>query len=109
MTKREKRLVLIGMLFGMVVAAVLYVVSRRLHESGAGDLNVVVAAHAQDTEPTTSSKDSYSASGQTVSTIQLSDQEQQQIGVQTVVLERRNLRRSLSTVAQVEQPETELA
>jgi RND family efflux transporter MFP subunit len=108
MTKREKQLVLIGMLFGMVVAAVLYVVSRRLHNSRAGDLNVVVAAHAQDTEPTTS-KESDSKSGQTLSAIQLNDQEQEQIGVQTVVLEHRNLRRSLSTVAQVEQPETELA
>jgi RND family efflux transporter MFP subunit len=109
MTRREKQLVLIGMLVGMVVAAVLYFVSRRLYDSRAGDRKVVAAAHAQDTEPTTSSKESASASDQTVSTIQLNDQEQQQIGVQTIVLERRNLRRSLSTVAQVEEPETELA
>jgi len=33
MTKREKQLVLIGMLCGMVVAAVLYIASRRLHDS----------------------------------------------------------------------------
>jgi RND family efflux transporter MFP subunit len=109
MTKREKQLVLIGLLFGMVLAALLYVVSRRLHDSRAGDLNVVVPAHAQDTELTASSKESDSASGQTVSTIQLNDQEQQQIGVQTALVQHRNMRRTLSTVAQVEQPETELA
>jgi len=108
MTKREKQLVLIGMLCGMVVAALLYIASRRLHDSGAGDLNVVAAAQAQDTEPITPSKES-SASGQTVSTIQLNDQEQQQIGVQTALVQRRNLRRTLSSVAQVEQPETGIA
>jgi len=108
MTKREKQLVLIGILCGIVVADVLYIAIRRLHDSGAGDLNVVAAAQAQDTEPITPSKES-SASGQTVSTIQLNDQEQQQIGVQTALVQRRNLRRTLSTVAQVEQAETELA
>lgn len=109
MTKREKQFVLMGMLFGLVIAAVLYVVSHRLHDGGAGDLKLVVAAQAQDSEPATSSKESESASGQTVSTLQLDDQEQQQIGVQTVKVERRNLRRTLSAVAQIEQPETELA
>jgi RND family efflux transporter MFP subunit len=109
MTKREKQFVLIGMLCGMVVAAVFYVVNRRLHDSIVGDLNVVVAAQSQDSEPTTSSKESESANGQTVSTLQLNDQEQAQIGVQTVKVERRNLQRTLSAVAQIEQPETELA
>jgi multidrug efflux pump subunit AcrA (membrane-fusion protein) len=108
MTKREKRLVLSGMLCGMVVAAVLFVAIRHLHDSGTADLNVIVPAQAQDSEPTTS-KESESAGGQTISTLQLSDQEQQQIGVQTVKVERRNFRRTLSAVAQVEQAETELA
>ena len=109
MTKREKQFVLTGILCGIVVAAVFYVINRRLHDSGAGDLNVVVAGQAQPSEPATSSKGSESARGQAVSTLQLSDQEQRQIGVQTVKVERRNLRRTLSAVAQVEQPETELA
>jgi len=109
MTKREKQLVLIGMLCGMVVAAVLYIASRRLHDSGTADLNVVVAAQAQDSEPLTSSKESENANGGTVSAVQLSEREQQQIGVQTALVQRRNLRRTLSTVAQVEQAETELA
>ncbi|MGD1081184.1 MAG: efflux RND transporter periplasmic adaptor subunit [Candidatus Sulfotelmatobacter sp.] len=108
MTKREKRLVQTGMLCGMVVAAVLFIASRRLHDSGTADLNVIVPAQAQDSEPATS-KESESAGGQTLSTLQLSDQEQQQIGVQTVKVDRRNLRRTLSAVAQVEQPETKLA
>jgi RND family efflux transporter MFP subunit len=109
MTKREKRLVLSGMLCGMVVAAVLYVVSRHLRDSRAGDLNVVVAAQAQDSEPVTSFKESEKASGETVSAVRLSEEEQQQIGVQTSLVQRRNLRRTLSAVAQVEQAETELA
>jgi RND family efflux transporter MFP subunit len=109
MTKREKRLVLIGMLCGMVVAAVLYIASRRLHDSRTADLAVVVAAQAHDSEPVASSKESEKANGETLSAIQLSEQEQQQIGVQTTLVQRRNLRRTLSTVAQVEQAETELA
>jgi len=109
MTKREKQFVLTGMLFGMVLAALLYGVSRRLHANGVGDLNVIVPAQARDSDPAPSSKVSESAIGETVSAVQLSEQEQQQIGVQTVVVERRNLQRTLSTVAQVEQPETELA
>src|SRR5690348_5027986 len=109
MTKREKQFLLTGMLFGMVIAAAFYVVNRRLHESGAGDLNVIVAAQARDSEPPISSKESEKPSGETLSTLQLNDQEQQQIGVQTVKIERRNLRRTLSAVAQVEEAETELA
>lgn len=109
MTKREKQFVLTGMLIGMVVAAVLYVVSRRLHDSRAGDLNLVVGAQAQGSEPAPSSSVSERASGEAVSTLQLNDQEQQQIGVQTAKVEHRNLRRTLSAVALVEQPETELA
>src|SRR5579864_488731 len=98
MTKREKQFVLTGMLFGMVVAAVLFIASRRIHDSGTADLNVIVPAQAQDSKPATS-KESESANGQTVSTVQLTEQEQQQIGVQTVKVERRNLRRTLSAVA----------
>jgi RND family efflux transporter MFP subunit len=109
MTKREKQLMLIGILCGMIVAAVLYVASRHLHDSGTADLGVIVPAQAQDSEPSTSPKVSESGNSRMVSTVELNDQEQQQIGVQTVVLERRNLRRTLSTVAHVEQPETELA
>jgi RND family efflux transporter MFP subunit len=109
MTKREKQFVLTGMLFGMVVAAVLFIASRRLHDSGTADLTVVVAAQARDNEPVTFSKASENANGEKVSAVQLSEQEQQQIGVQTALVQRRNLRRTLSTVAQVEQAETELA
>src|SRR5690349_8035752 len=109
MTKREKQLVLVGMLCGMVVAAVLYIASRRLHDRGTADLNVVVAAQAQESEPVTSSNESENANRETVSAVQLSEQEQQQIGVQTALVQHRNLRRTLSTVAQVEQAETELA
>ena len=109
MTKREKQFVLIGVLFGIVLAAVFYGISRRWHDGGIGDLNMIVPAQAEDTEPDSSAKSSESANSQPLSAVQLSEQEQQQIGVQTVVVERRNLRRTLNTVAQVEQPETELA
>jgi RND family efflux transporter MFP subunit len=109
MTKREKQLVLIGMLCGMVVAAVLYIASRRLHDRGPADVTVVVAAHAKDSEPVTSSKESENVTGETVSAVQLSEQEQQQIGVQTALVQHRNLRKTLSTVAQVDPAETELA
>ena len=58
MTKREKQFVLIGVLFGMVLAAVFYGISHRLHDSGVGDLNMIVPAQAQDSEPDSSAKSS---------------------------------------------------
>jgi RND family efflux transporter MFP subunit len=107
MTKREKQFVLTGMLVGTLLAAGLNGVGRHLHHSG--NLSVIVPAQAQDTETASFSKASERAVSETVSAAQLSEEEQAQIGVQTVAVERRNLRRTLSAVAQVEQPETELA
>ena len=109
MTKREKQFVMTGMLFGMLLAAVLYGISRHLNGSAAGQPNVVAVAQAQDNEPDPPSQVTEGGGGEVVSAVQLTGQEQQQIGVQTVEVQRRNLRRTLSTVAQVEQPETELA
>ena len=109
MTKRETHFVLTGILLGLVLAAVIYVLNHRLHANGIGDLNVIVPAQAEDGQPTASSTEPGSTNSPTASTVQLSEQEQQQIGVQTVVVERRNLQRALSTIAQVEQPESELA
>src|SRR5437899_1631612 len=98
MTKREKQFVMTGMLFGMLIAAVLYGISRHLNGSAAG------VVQAQDSEPDPASQVAKSGGGETVSAVQLTEQEQQQIGVQTVEVQRRNLRRTLSTVARVEQP-----
>ena len=106
MTKREKQFVMTGMLFGMLLAAVLYAISRHLNGSAAGELNVATAARTQQSEPDPPSD--VAEGGETVSAVQLTGQEQQQIGVQTVAVQRRSLRRTLSTVAQVEQPETGL-
>src|SRR5262249_26111656 len=77
--------------------------------NGADDAGVIAHAQAQDTESLPSSKEAANAPGETASTIQLSGQEEQQIGLETTVLERRDLQRTLKTVAQVEQAETELA
>ena len=109
MTKREKQFVMTGMLFGILLAAVFYGVSRHWNGSATGELNAVAVAQARDSEPDPPSPAAEGGRGETVSAVQLTEQEQQQIGVQTVKVQRRNLRQMLSTVAQVEQPETALA
>jgi len=106
MTKREKQFVMVGMFFGMLVAAVLYGFGRHLRGNEVGELDVVTPAQAQQSEPDPPSD--VAEGGETVSAVQLTGQDQQQIGVQTVEVQRRSLRKTLSTVAQVEQPETGL-
>jgi len=106
MTKREKQFVIVGVLFGMLVAAVFYGFSRHMRGNAAGELNVVTAVHAEQSEAIPPSH--VSEGGETASAVQLTEQEQQQIGVQTVEVQRRTPGRTLNTVAQVEQPETGL-
>jgi len=107
MTKREKQFVFVGVLFGLLVAGVVSGLSHHLLGQASGELDVVAAAQARKSEPDPPS-DGATKGGETVSAVQLTEREQQQIGVQTVEVQRRNLRRTLSTVAQVEQPETGL-
>jgi len=111
MTKREKQFVLTGMFLGLIVAAALYGIGHRLHGHSASELNVVAAKLAEQSEADPPSDVAESGGGQTetVSAVQLTEQEQQQVGVQTDEIQRRNRRRTFSAVAQVEQPETELA
>ena len=109
MTKREKQFVLAGALCGIVFTAALYSINHRLPVNVAGDAGLIEHAQPQSAESPASSKEAANTPGETVSTIQLSSQEEQQIGVETTVLERRDLQQTLKTVAQVEQPETELA
>ena len=108
MTKREKQLVMTGILFGMLLAAVFYGVGRHLDSGAAGKVDAVTVVQARESEPDPPSQAAESGVSETASAVQLTIQEQQQIGVQTVEAQRRNLRRTLSTVAQVEQPETGL-
>jgi RND family efflux transporter MFP subunit len=107
MTKREKQFVFVGVLFGLLVAGVVSGLSHHLLGQASGELDVVAAAQARQSEPDPPS-DGATKGGVNVSAVQLTEREQQQIGVQTVEVQRRNLRRTLSTVAQVEQPETGL-
>lgn len=106
MTQREKQFVMVGMILGVLLAAVLYGFSRHWSGNAAGELNVVAAAQARPSEPAPPAN--VAESGEAASAVQLTGQEQQQIGVQTVEIQRRSLRRTLSTVAQIEQPETGL-
>src|ERR1035438_5179944 len=108
MTKREKQFVITGILFGMFLAGGLYGVSRHLHGGAAVQVDAVTVAQTRDSDPDSSSQVTKSGVSETVSAVQLTGQEQQQIGVQTVEVQRRSLRKTLSTVGQVEQPETGL-
>src|SRR6266853_5130883 len=102
MTKREKQFVITGILFGMLLAGGLYGVSRYLHGGAAAKVDAVPVVQARDSEPDPPSQVTESLVSETLASVQLTGQEQQQIGVQTVEVQRRSLRRTLSTVGLVE-------
>lgn len=107
MTNREKQLVTLGIIFGLILAGIVYGVSRYWHMQSASAANTaIVPVQAREDGPT--STPAPQVNDGPLSTVQLTQEEQQQIGLETAVVERRNLQRSLSTVAQVEQPETTL-
>jgi len=114
MTQREKRFVIVGILCGLVLGLAALGTTHLLRsESPAAQPEAVAVMPTYEAlvEPQAAQHDHGQGNAETVpvSSVQLTHEEQEQIGVQTVEVRRRNLSRALVTVARVEEPETRLA
>jgi len=118
LTTRDKYLIVAGTVLGLVVAGVLFGTSRLMLPSA-------ISAQTQDASapvsesPAAGPPAQHSGHGHEsgaapesttpLSSLQLSDDEQRSIGLQTSVVQRRNIHRELLAAARVEEPETQLA
>ena len=119
MTTREKYLIVAGIVIGLVVAGLLFGGSRFIwpaatsakaeeattpsaYESTADNAPAQNSAHEHGTEPAPKTAGP-------LSSLQLSEDEQRSIGLQTTVVQRRSIHRELLASARVEEPETQLA
>ena len=108
MTQHEKKFLLIGLTLGLVLAFVAFAVARLWHPDHS-------AAHSQEAPipkyeaASQAPPQEQTQAGTAVSSIQLDQKEQKDVGVETVEVTRRNLQRALIAVAKVDEPETQLA
>jgi RND family efflux transporter MFP subunit len=118
MTNREKYLIIAGIIFGLLVAGVLLGVFRFVRpeattaNSGAETLPTYESAADNGvTQRGNNGRGSASATEQPeqLSSLQLTEDEQRTIGLETTVVQRRNIRRDFIAAARVEEPETQLA
>jgi RND family efflux transporter MFP subunit len=113
MTHHEKKLIGTGLALGLVLAFVAYAAIRLWHpeRSAAQSQEAEVPKYETGTEPTVSQRPEHepAQADAPVSSIQLDQKEQREIGVETVEVRRRNLQRALIAVAKVDEPETQLA
>ncbi|HLW89483.1 MAG TPA: efflux RND transporter periplasmic adaptor subunit [Terriglobales bacterium] len=111
MTHHEKKLLGTGLALGLVLAFVAYAAmrlwfpDRSAAQSQEAPILKYEAAPDQATPPRTEQVQADAS----VSSIQLNQKEQTDIGVETVEVRRRNLQRALMAVAKVDEPETQLA
>ncbi len=110
MTPRQKRFLSGAALLGMVIAGTAYWAARshfiRRQESGPAPMADPQAAVAGSVEPAQPMPPS---SGAAPPDVQLTDDEQRAIGLQTAPVERRTLSREILAVGRVEEAETGLA
>ena len=118
MTTREKYLIVIGTVLGLVVAGVLFGTSRLIWPRGtaaqtqeASDPVYESSAAGPPAQHSGHPHESGAASESTapLATLQLTDDEQPSIRLQTTVVQRRSIQRKLLAAARVEEPETKLA
>jgi len=117
MTTREKYLIGAGALLGLLVAGVLFGTSRLIWPGATEAQTEQPVSPTYDTsaakEPTYTRNhhhDSAAAPDATTPpSLQLTDDEQRSIGLQTTVVQRRSIHRELLAAARVEEPETQLA
>jgi Cu(I)/Ag(I) efflux system membrane fusion protein len=111
MTQHEKKFIVTGFTLGLMLALVAYAAVRlRYPDRGAAQTQEAPslkyeAAPEQATSPRTEQVQADAS----VSSIQLNQKEQTDIGVETVEVRRRNLQSALTAVAKVDEPETQLA
>jgi RND family efflux transporter MFP subunit len=118
MTTREKYLIIAGTVLGLFLASVLFGVSRLIRPEASAARTEAVAPSGYESgsenEPAQRSGHEHNAAASSetsepVSSLQLTEDEQRSIGLQTTVVERRTIRRELLAAARVEEPETQLA
>ncbi len=113
MTHHEKKLLGTGLALGLVLAFVVYGATRlwQPERSAAQTQEGQIPEYETPLDQTTSRRAEHeqAQADSSVSSIQLDQKEQKDIGVETVEVRRRNLQRALMTVAKVDEPETQLA
>lgn len=111
MTQPEKKFLVTGLTLGLMLALVAYAAMRLWHPdpSAAQSQEAPILNYEAAPEQATSRRTEQMQANASVSSIQLDQKEQTDIGVETVEVRRNNLQRSLMAVAKVDQPETQLA
>jgi RND family efflux transporter MFP subunit len=111
MTQHEKKFLVTGITLGLMLALVAYAAMRLLHPdpSAAQSQEGPILKYDAAPEQATSQRTEQVQADASVSSIQLNQKEQADIGVETVEVRRRNLQRALMAVAKVDEPETQLA
>jgi RND family efflux transporter MFP subunit len=112
MTHHEKKILGTGLALGFVLAFVAYAAIRLWYpeHSAAQSQEALVPKYETTSDQTTSQSAEHepAQADASVSSIQLDQKEQRDIGVETVEVRRRNLQRALIAVAKVDEPETQL-
>ena len=118
MTTRDKYLIVAGTVLGLLVAGILFGASRLIWPAAMTAETEAAAPSAYqapaDNAPAQQAGHEHgsSPSAETVgppSSVQLTDDEQRSIGLQTSVVQARSIHRELQAAARVEEPETQLA
>lgn len=111
MTQHEKKYLVTGLTLGLMLALVAYAAMRLRYpdRSVAQFHEAPILKYEAATEQAASQRTEQVPGDSSVSSIQLNQKEQTDIGVETVEVRRRNLQRTLMAVAKVDGPETQLA
>jgi RND family efflux transporter MFP subunit len=111
MTQHEKKLLVTGFTLGLMLALVAYAAIRLWYPnlSAAQSQEAPSLKYEAAPEQATSQRTEQVQADASVSSIQLNQKEQTDIGVETVEVRRRNVQRALMAVAKVNEPETQLA
>ena len=122
MTKRERFLIIAGFVLGLLITGLTFGVSRLLRpEARAAQAKEATEEMAQVARDSSSEKTSTQHSGhqhgsadsseatEPAASVQLTNDEQRSIGLQTAVVQHRVIRREILALARVDEPETQLA
>lgn len=116
MNSRERNLVLIGIAAGLVIAGLVFGVMRWRSSSPDGALSVAMQqrqapAPASDSMPGMNhpAPRSQQPQGGSLGTVQLSPEEEQQVGIEVTEAHKQTLHREILAVGKVEEAETQIA
>src|SRR5437868_9561683 len=111
MTQHEKKFLVTGLTLGLMLPFAGYAAMRLWHpdRSAAQSQETPILKYEAAPEQAASQRAEQVQGDASVSSIQLNQKEQTDIGVQTVEVRRRSLQRALMAVAKVDEPETQLA